>query len=58
MVGPSAPVSIQTVSATETHDVQTGDGSSRTLLECGLPGEWVVADAVIKNLAASADRAI
>jgi hypothetical protein len=52
-IGASEPSSIETISATETHNVQTGDGTSRILLEYGLAGKWVLVEAVIRTEAAS-----
>lgn len=48
-IGASAPVSIETVMKTETHNVQTGDGVSRITLEYALGGRWVVVDAVVQT---------
>jgi hypothetical protein len=53
LVGPNEPVSIETISATGTHNNQTGDSVSRILLEYGLTGKWVVVDAVIRTQASS-----
>jgi hypothetical protein len=53
LIGASEPSSVETISATETHNVETGDGSTRLLLEYGLTGKWVVVDAVIKTEATS-----
>lgn len=53
MIGASEPVSIETISATETHNVQTGDGISRILLEYGWTGKWLVVDVAIKTQAGS-----
>lgn len=53
MMSPNEPVSIETISATGTHNNQTGDSISRILLEYGLTGRWVVVDAVIKTQASS-----
>jgi hypothetical protein len=53
LIGASEPISIETIWSTETHDLQTGDGNSRILLEYGLAGKWVVVDTVIKTEAAS-----
>jgi hypothetical protein len=53
LFGASAPTSIETISATETHELRTGDGNSRILLEYGLAGKWVVVDAVVKTTAAT-----
>lgn len=53
LIGTNEPASIETISATGTRNLQTGDGNSRILLEYGLTGKWVVVDAVIKSQAAS-----
>jgi len=53
MMSPGEPVSIETISATGTHNTQTGDSISRILLEYELTGKWVVVDAVIKTQASS-----
>jgi hypothetical protein len=53
LIGASEPTSIETIWSTETHNVRTGDGSSRILLEYGLAGKWVVVDAAIRTEAAS-----
>jgi hypothetical protein len=53
LIGPNEPISIETIWSTETHDLQTGDGNSRILLEYGLTGKWVVVDAVVKTKDAS-----
>jgi hypothetical protein len=53
MIGASEPASIETIWSTETHDLQTGDGNSRILLEYGLTGKWVVVDAVVRTKDAS-----
>jgi hypothetical protein len=53
VIGASEPVSVETIRATETHDVPTGAGNSRVVLEYGLTGKWVVVDAVVKTEAAS-----
>jgi hypothetical protein len=53
MIGASEPTSIETIWSTETHDLQTGDGNSRILLEYGLTGKWLVVDAVVKTKDAS-----
>jgi hypothetical protein len=52
-IGASEPASIETISATETHDIQTGDGTSRILLEYALTGKWVLVEAMIRTDAAS-----
>jgi hypothetical protein len=50
LMGASEPASIETIWATETHNLQTGDGNSRIILEYKLPAaKWVVADAVVKT---------
>ena len=50
VVAAKEPPSIETVSAKETHEVKTGDGSSRIFLEYGLAAnKWVVVDAAIKT---------
>jgi hypothetical protein len=42
--------SIETISAKETHNLQTGDGSSWIYLEYSLPArKWLVVDAVVKT---------
>jgi hypothetical protein len=51
--GASEPTSIEMISSHETHNLQTGDGTSRTLLEYELADKWVVVDAVVKTEAAS-----
>lgn len=48
-IGAGEPRSIETISATETHDIQTGDGNSRILLEYGLAGRWSIVDAVVRT---------
>ena len=48
-IGASAPVSIETIWATETHNVESGNGTSRMVLEYGWTGKWVVVDAVVKT---------
>jgi hypothetical protein len=53
MIGASEPTSIETIWSTETHNLQTGDGNSRILLEYGLTGKWVVVDAVVRTKDAS-----
>jgi hypothetical protein len=53
VVGAGAPASVETIWSTETHDVQTGDGASRILLEYRLAGKWVVVDAIVKTAGAS-----
>jgi hypothetical protein len=53
LIGASEPASIETIWSTETHDLQTGDGNSRILLEYGLTGKWLVVDVVVKTRDAS-----
>jgi hypothetical protein len=53
LFGASEPTSIETIRSTERHNLQTGDGNSRILLEYGLTGKWVVVDVVVKTEAAS-----
>lgn len=52
-IGAREPASIETISATGTYDVQSGDGTSQVLLEYDLAGKWIVVDAVIRTQAAS-----
>jgi predicted lysophospholipase L1 biosynthesis ABC-type transport system permease subunit len=52
-VGASEPISVETISSSGAHNLQTGDGNSRIVLEYGLSGRWVVADAVLRTQAAS-----
>jgi hypothetical protein len=62
VIGASEPASVETIRATETHDVQTGEGNSRIVLEygltddwveSGLTGKWVVVESWVKTEAAS-----
>ena len=53
MIGSSEPSSIETISLAGAHNIQTGDGNSRILLEYGLTGKWLVVDAVVKTKGAS-----
>jgi hypothetical protein len=53
MIGASEPTSIETISLGGAHNIQTGDGNSRILLEYGLTGKWVVVDAVVRTKDAS-----
>ena len=61
LIGASEPSSIETISESGGHDIQTGDGNSRIileygftgLLEYGFTGKWVVVDAVVKAQAGS-----
>jgi hypothetical protein len=48
-VGASEPTSIETIWSTETHNLQTGDGNSRIVLEYGLAGKWLVVDAIVRT---------
>jgi len=52
VMGTREPTSVETISATETHNVQTGDGVSRILLEYRFATRWVVAEAVVKTVGA------
>jgi hypothetical protein len=52
-IGTSEPASIETIRASETHRLQTGDGNSRIVLEYALTGKWLVVDAVVKTEGAS-----
>jgi hypothetical protein len=49
LIGASEPTSIETIWSAEGHNLQTGDGNSRILLEYALAGKWVVVDAVVKT---------
>jgi hypothetical protein len=53
LIGASEPTFIETIWSTETHNFQTGDGTSRIVLEYGLIGKWVIVDAVVKTQGAS-----
>jgi hypothetical protein len=53
LIGASEPTSIETIWSTEAHNLQTGDGISRIVLEYRLADKWVVVDAVVKTGAAS-----
>jgi hypothetical protein len=53
LFGVSEPASIETISGTETRNLQTGAGNSRILLEYAMTGKWLVVDAVINTQAAS-----
>lgn len=54
VIGAKEPPSIETISSKETHEAQTGDGSSRIFLEYGLAAnKWVIVDAAIKTEGAS-----
>jgi hypothetical protein len=54
LIGTGEPSSIETISETGGHNIKTGDGNSRMILEYTLPGKkWVVVDAVVKTQAAS-----
>jgi hypothetical protein len=47
--GTGEPASIETISASESHNLRTGEGTSRILLEYGFGSKWVVVDAGIKT---------
>jgi hypothetical protein len=50
VVGATEPVSIETISERASHNIQTGDGNSRLILEYTLPDKkWVVVDAAVKT---------
>jgi hypothetical protein len=51
--GAREPTSIETISASERHALQSGDGGSRIVLEYALTGKWVVVDATVKTEAGS-----
>ena len=53
LFGAAEPASIETISGTETRNLQTGAGNSRILLEYAVTGKWLVVDAVINTQAAS-----
>jgi hypothetical protein len=53
LIGASEPTSIETIWSTEAHMLQTGDGTSRIVLEYGLAGKWLVVDAVVRTEAGS-----
>jgi len=53
VIGTSEPLSVETISSTEAHNLQTGDGNSRIILEYELTGKWVVVDAVVRTQGAS-----
>jgi hypothetical protein len=53
VIGASQPTSIETIWSTENHNLRTGDGISRILLEYGLTDKWVVVDVAVKTEAAS-----
>jgi hypothetical protein len=53
LIGAGEPSSIETISAAERHNLQTGDGTSLILLEYKLTGQWVVVDAAVKTEAGS-----
>jgi hypothetical protein len=53
LIGARDPASIETIWSTESHNLQTGDGDSRLVLEYELSGKWIVVDAVVKTEAAS-----
>jgi hypothetical protein len=50
VIGTSEPISIETISETGGHNIKTGDGNSRMILEYTLPGpKWAVVDAVVRT---------
>jgi hypothetical protein len=49
LIGTSEPTSIETIWSTERHSLDTGNGSSRILLEYALAGKWLVVDAAVKT---------
>jgi hypothetical protein len=49
MVAANEPTSIETIYADERRNLQTGDGSSRVLLEYAYPGKWVLVDVAIRS---------
>jgi hypothetical protein len=49
-LGHDEPTSVRVISAKETHNVQSGDGSSRILLEYQFGSKWIVADAIVKTV--------
>lgn len=51
VIGQVEPASIETISSSGLHDIKTGDGFSRVVLEYGLTGKWVVVDAAITSKA-------
>lgn len=51
-IGSSEPASIETISASETRKVLTGERTSRILLEYGFGSKWVVVDAAVKTMGA------
>lgn len=53
LIGAGEPTSIETIWSTERHSLETGNGSSRVLLEYGLGGKWLVVDAAVKTEATS-----
>ncbi|CCE02915.1 membrane hypothetical protein [Bradyrhizobium sp. STM 3809] len=53
VIGAGKPISVETISSTGARDFQTGDGSSRIILEYELTGKWVVVDASVKTQAAA-----
>jgi len=53
LFGAGKPASVETISGTETRNVQTGAGNSRILLEYGVAGKWLVVDVAINTQADS-----
>ena len=49
LIGTGEPASIETIWSTERHSLDTGNGSSRILLEYALAGKWLVVDAAVKT---------
>jgi hypothetical protein len=48
-IGTGEPTSMETIWSTERHSLDTGNGSSRMLLEYALAGKWLVVDAAVKT---------
>src|SRR5262249_35235367 len=51
-IGTRAATSAEIISARETHDTRTRDGSSRIMLEHQSGSKWVVTDAVVRTVGA------
>jgi len=50
VIGASEPITIETISERGGHNIQTGDGNSRLILEYAVSGKkWVVVDAAVKT---------
>jgi hypothetical protein len=47
LIGTSEPTSIETIWSTERHSLDTGNGTSRILLEYAAAGKWLVVDAAV-----------